>query len=771
MPLCHTIFSLMWFNIEPDASCLRMTIPRPDDAAHPSATQHPSARRWATQARVLRRGLLCALLWIWVAEASLHFAIEGLGMSLIWPANGVALGAVLAYGPAMIPALALGVVVWHIWHSVGELESLIGIGALVLALLLAWGVLRWLYPRLQSRNPLLQTASFHLLAVLPASAVLTLLGSWQFLLLDAPAWADFEVLILMALSQVFGLLMFGRATQLLLNALKHRAYPWRSLLDRQTVAWCSLFVVFGLLAHLADYANLGSAEAVRYLLLGLVAWAAFAARPLLAHWATAAAAVTMVALAPEFPTADAHALTWIIDQTVLLIFLAAIGFLVSAVMAQRRLLERALRRAAHTDPVTGRLNESGLIEHLRLCAPPPTLLGVEASNLSQIEDRFDLALARSVERDISLTLGQLVPSGSQISRMKEGFFVLCLRPGWASEGLVEGIQQALEGKRYAVAGESTRLRLAIGRLDDVGHPLQAEHRLALLAQATQVDWNGRSAATRDPAQPENLLRLRRQQIECIDHLRELLRQPQADATTGLWLACQPIRRALREQEEVGAEVLLRWTLANGNSMSPAEFFPMAERHGLAAALDRWVLNAAATQVRPLAHGRDKNWKLSVNLSGASVSDPALFDDIVAAIAASGLGARQWCFEITETAGIAQRAQAVELFQRLRQHGASTALDDFGTGLATFDYLKALEADYLKIDGSFVRAIETSRVDQQIVRSICEVARTMRLQTIAEFVERDSQKHLLAAYGVDFVQGYGIARPRPLSEHVQQLLTA
>jgi len=746
-----------------------MTATRPDDTARPSAIGHPAAGRWAAQAKTLQRGLLCALLWMLVAELSLHFAIEGLGMSLIWPANGVALGAVLAYGPAMIPALALGVAAWHGWHGIGTLESLIGVGALVLALLLAWVALRLLYPRIQSHNPLLRTASFHLLAVLPASAVLTLLGSWQFLLLDTPAWADYEVMILMALSQVFGLLMFGRATQLSLNALKHRAYPWRRLLDRQTVLWCSLFVSFGLLAHVADRANLGSAEAMRYLFLGLVAWAAFGARPLLVHWATAAASVTMVALAPNYPAAEAYALTWIIDQTVLLIFLAAVGFLVSAVMAQRRLLERALRRAAHTDPVTGRLNEAGLIERLRHSTQRPNLLGVEASNLSQIEDRFDLALARSVERDISIALGQLAPSGSQISRMKEGFFVLCLRPGWASKGLVEGIQQALDGKRYGVAGESTRLQLAIGRLDDDGQPLQPEQRLALLAQATHVGWNGSTAATRNPARPDELLRLRRQQLECLDHLRELLRQPQEGATTGLWLACQPIRRALGEQEEVGAEVLLRWTLPDGSPMSPAAFFPMAERHGLAAALDRWVLIEAAAQVRPLAQQRNKNWKLSVNLSGASVSDPGLFDDIVAAIEASGLSPRQWCFEITETAGIAQRPQAVELFQRLRQHGASTSLDDFGTGLATFDYLKALEADYLKIDGSFVRDIETSRVDQQIVRSICEVCKTMRLLTIAECVERESQKHLLAAYGVDFVQGFGIARPRPLRAHVQQLL--
>jgi len=114
-----------------------MTNPSPNEAPRPSTHRHPASGRFAAQAKVLRRSVLCALLWILVAELSLGFVIEGLGMSLIWPANGVALGAVLAYGPAMIPALALGVAAWHGWHGIGTLASLIGIGALVLALLLA----------------------------------------------------------------------------------------------------------------------------------------------------------------------------------------------------------------------------------------------------------------------------------------------------------------------------------------------------------------------------------------------------------------------------------------------------------------------------------------------------------------------------------------------------------------------------------------------------------------------------------------------------------
>jgi EAL domain-containing protein (putative c-di-GMP-specific phosphodiesterase class I) len=116
--------------------------------------------------------------------------------------------------------------------------------------------------------------------------------------------------------------------------------------------------------------------------------------------------------------------------------------------------------------------------------------------------------------------------------------------------------------------------------------------------------------------------------------------------------------------------------------------------------------------------------------------------------------------VTESTGFAERTAAIDTLQRLRQAGIHTALDDFGTGLATFDYLKSLPLDVVKIDGSFIRHIATSRADQRIVEAVCMVASTLGLRTVAEFVETPDQRALLAAYGVDQVQGYGIARPVP-----------
>jgi len=725
--------------------------------------------------RLLRRSLLCAVLWVVAAELTLLFAANGIGMSLVWPANGIAVGAVLAFGPAMILPLAGAVALWHGWRGVGPVESIIGVGALVLALVVAWCAMRWLYPRLNKHNnPLLQTGYFHLLAVFPAAAVIAVVGVWQFVLDPAASSLSLaQMVFVLALSQVFGVLLFARTTQLLLNTTMHPSYPWRRVLSPQVLLWVGLFLALIALTHSSDPIQLGPGAAASYLFLALVAWAAFVARPLLVHLATAAASIALLAAPPPQLAAGAQINAWLLDQTVLLICFAAVGFMVTALMEQRRALERKLRRVACTDPVTGRINEPGLVQILQQAGPGLALLGVEAVNLRQIEDRFDFSMARAVENDISLALGMLVPPKSKIARIRDGFFVLCMQKSLLNEALCTRIREALDGKRYTSGSLSTRLEVALGCVD-FAETQSVEERLAVLVLATQSNRQGSQQGKQPDANPckaganlDQLLWLRRQQIECIDTLRELLRQPHADDHIGLWLACQPIHLARGIMQEEGVEVLLRWTRADSTPLSPAEFLPLAERHGLATLIDRWVLSQTAALLRSQPGLAPPNWRLSVNLSGASVSDPALFDFIAEAIETSRLPAAQWCFELTETAGIAQRPQAVDLFRRLHLLGASTSLDDFGTGMASFDYLKELDVNILKIDGSFVRNIESSRVDQQIVQSICQVAKTMGLTTVAEFVEFGAQKNLLAAYGVDMVQGYGIARPRGLREHLRQ----
>jgi EAL domain-containing protein (putative c-di-GMP-specific phosphodiesterase class I) len=127
-------------------------------------------------------------------------------------------------------------------------------------------------------------------------------------------------------------------------------------------------------------------------------------------------------------------------------------------------------------------------------------------------------------------------------------------------------------------------------------------------------------------------------------------------------------------------------------------------------------------------------------------------------------AHQICFEITETSAIRNLARAQYFIQAVRGLGCRFALDDFGAGFCSFAYLKTLDVDYFKIDGSFVREVATSPMALAIVRSIAEIARVMRKQTIAEFAETESIRQHLTALGVDYAQGFAIDEPTPIAEY-------
>jgi diguanylate cyclase (GGDEF)-like protein/PAS domain S-box-containing protein len=215
---------------------------------------------------------------------------------------------------------------------------------------------------------------------------------------------------------------------------------------------------------------------------------------------------------------------------------------------------------------------------------------------------------------------------------------------------------------------------------------------------------------------------------------------------------------------VHGEILLRMIDEQGQLVSPATFIPAAERYNLMPSIDRWVIRTAfKTMAQTLPEAPDKTAVVgvSINLSGQSLCDDHLLEFVIEQFRHSGIAAERVCFEITETAVIANLARAMHLITSLRELGCRFALDDFGSGLSSFAYLKRLPVDYLKIDGSFVRGMLENPIDYAIVDSINQIGHVMGILTIAEFVENAAILARLRALGVDYAQGYGIARPQPL----------
>jgi EAL domain-containing protein (putative c-di-GMP-specific phosphodiesterase class I) len=224
---------------------------------------------------------------------------------------------------------------------------------------------------------------------------------------------------------------------------------------------------------------------------------------------------------------------------------------------------------------------------------------------------------------------------------------------------------------------------------------------------------------------------------------------QAIAEERIVVYAQPIFD-LREQTVAREELLVRMIDEDGGLIRPSAFLPTAERAGLIADIDRLVLGKAvelAGVSRPI----------SINISGASLSEPRLIADVREAVA-DGLNPSWLDFELTETVAISNMVQAQEFARTVAEMGCGLGLDDFGTGFSSLSYLKALPVQHLKIDLEFVRNLCHSREDQRMVGAIVQFARALGLETVAEGVEDCDTLRLVRELGADYAQGFHIGPP-------------
>ncbi|MEQ1767352.1 MAG: EAL domain-containing protein, partial [Methylotenera sp.] len=215
-------------------------------------------------------------------------------------------------------------------------------------------------------------------------------------------------------------------------------------------------------------------------------------------------------------------------------------------------------------------------------------------------------------------------------------------------------------------------------------------------------------------------------------------------------------QSLTPGAELHCELLIRMQAMDGSYYPPGYFLPAAERYHLMPKIDRWVVGEALAII---AHkGAAFPYVCAINLSGQTLSEEGFLEYVLAQIKLHDVDTRRICFEITETSVIANLNKARQFMHALREVGCRFSLDDFGSGLSSFAYLKNLEVDFLKIDGMFVKAIVNNKIDRAMVESINNVGHVMGLHTIAEFAENDEIINMLKEIGVDYAQGYGVAKP-------------
>jgi len=431
-------------------------------------------------------------------------------------------------------------------------------------------------------------------------------------------------------------------------------------------------------------------------------------------------------------------------------------------VTELRGLARKMSHQASHDALTGLINrrefEIRTEEFLERCRSEFTehaLCYLDLDRFKIVNDTCGHAAGDELLKQLTMLLRAELRSGDTFARLGGDEFGILLEdcPIDDAMRITEVLRRVVEDFRFAWDDKSFRIGVSIG-LAPIN--MDSGNLSDLLSSADTACYIAKEQGRNRVhlLQPDDKsLTERRGQMQWIHRIQEALEGDR------FRLYYQPIQHIKGRETGPHGEILLRMLSDQGEIIAPGAFLPSAERYHLMPEVDRWVVrNTFKEMLKTNSYSMDT---CSINLSGQSLSDEKFLDFIVHEIDSSGISPRNLCFEITETAVIANLSNATRFISVLRQMGCRFALDDFGSGLSSFAYLKNLPVDYLKLDGSFVKNMIKDNIDRAMVKAINQVGHTMDIQTIAEFVEDDATMQVLSLLGIDYAQGYGIAMPRPL----------
>jgi diguanylate cyclase (GGDEF)-like protein/PAS domain S-box-containing protein len=433
-------------------------------------------------------------------------------------------------------------------------------------------------------------------------------------------------------------------------------------------------------------------------------------------------------------------------------------------VTKERRLKRALSFQASHDALTGLINRrefdsrlQAALQGARSGEGTHALLYVDLDQFKVVNDTCGHPAGDRLLRDVTALLQQQVRSADLIARLGGDEFGILVQHCSLEQAtrIADQIRQAVRDYRFSWEQHTASIGASIGV---VAITSESDSVASLLSAADIACYAAKDAGrNRVHVYDSSEVSGRHREMYWVSRVTRAVDDGRLE------LYAQPIVATRHDSPRLPLfqELLVRLRDDDGELVLPGEFIPAAERYNIIGAIDRWVLEQSVARLRQhLAAGLELPL-LSLNLSGASICERNFLDFVLALVEDPVIGGHL-CFEITESAIVTGMSQIVYFVQEVRKRGCRIALDDFGTGLSSFHYLKKLTVDFLKIDGQFVGSLTNDPVDRSMVEAISKVAGALGIATIAERVESAEALERLTQLGIDFAQGYHLARPEPLA---------
>lgn len=436
-------------------------------------------------------------------------------------------------------------------------------------------------------------------------------------------------------------------------------------------------------------------------------------------------------------------------------------------MTEQRELMRQLTFQASHDALTGLANRREFERRLRIALEEDderqhVLCYMDLDRFKVVNDSSGHAAGDELLRRVAGLICESVRKHDSVARLGgDEFGVLLLDCPLEQALIVAGkVREAVVSYRFTWEGQTFAVGVSIGIVPIPKHSGDLGNLMIEADEACYTAKEKSHSRIHVGHGDDGAADRRRGEIRWVTRLR------QAFDDESFVLFAQPIVPVEESQRQYRHyEILLRMKDEAGKIIGPGGFMPAAERYGLIANIDRWVVENAIEALAAAydtEHGMMIN-TFSINLSGASMDDEGFLGFIKELLQHTKLPSNIICFEITETVAIANFGSAMRFINELKGLGCRFSLDDFGSGFSSFSYLKTLPVDYLKIDGSFVRNMSVNANDFAMVDAINKLGKVMNLKTIAEFVGDQETLDGLKRLGVDYAQGFYLGRPEPLYE--------